>query len=61
MRFEMKVYVEVERLEGKFASRDEIEQAITDALHDANPSQFDGLGADAASSYEVSNWEVEPA
>lgn len=60
MRFEFKVEVEVERLQGKFASRDEIEQAITDALHDANPAQFDGLGADGDSEYEVSGWEVEP-
>lgn len=60
MRFVFEVAVEVERLEGKFASRDEIEQTIMDALTDANPSQFDGLGADAASSYEVSSWEVDP-
>lgn len=60
MQFTFEVVVEVERLEGKFASRDEIEQAIMYALTDANPYQFDDLGADAASSYEISSWEVDP-
>jgi hypothetical protein len=59
MRFEMKVIVEVERLEGKFASRDELEQEIFNAISDANPSQIDNVGADGASSYEITSWEVE--
>lgn len=59
MRFEMKVVVEIERLEGKFAPRDELEQEIFDALHDANPSEISNVGADGASTYEVTSWEVE--
>jgi hypothetical protein len=59
MRFEIKVSVEVERLEGKFVSRDEIEEQIFEVLYSANPSSFDNLGVDSASSYEVTDWTVE--
>jgi hypothetical protein len=59
MRFELTVSVEVERIEGKFASRDEIRDNIAEALNDANPGTLDSLGADGTSSYEVIDWVVE--
>lgn len=57
IRFE--VMVEVERVAGKFASRDEIVEALSDDLDRANPEEVGGIGADGASEYEVTMWEVE--
>jgi hypothetical protein len=59
MRFTFTVEVEVERTEGKFASRDEVAEQITDALDSANPGSVDGIGADGMSTYEVTDWSVE--
>lgn len=59
MRFDFLVSVEVERVEGKFASRDEVAEELVSALTDADPSSIDGIGADGTSSYEVSSWDVE--
>lgn len=59
MRFTLTVEVEVERTEGKFAGRDEIADALVEAIEDANPSSVDGIGADGISSYEVVDWQVE--
>lgn len=53
------IEVEVERVEGKFASRDEVAEQITDALEGADPSSIDGIGSDGTSSYEVSSWDVQ--
>ena len=58
VRFSFTVEVEVERTEGKFAPKDEIEEQLQEALDMANPSSIDGVGADGTSSYEVTNWEV---
>lgn len=58
-RFRFVVEVELERLEGKFAGRDEMAEELQQALDDANPSQVDGIGADGLSSYEVVDWTVE--
>jgi 3-oxoacyl-(acyl-carrier-protein) synthase len=52
-RFRFVVEVELERTEGKFAGRDEMADAIQNALDDANPSQVDGIGNDGTSTYEV--------
>jgi hypothetical protein len=52
--FKVEIEVVVERVEGKFASRDEIAEAIQDTL--ANPGEgesLSGLGADADSEYEI--------
>lgn len=57
--FRFLVTVEVERTEGKFASRDELYQELETALSDANPSDVSGIGADGMSTYEVTMWEVE--
>jgi ABC-type phosphate/phosphonate transport system permease subunit len=60
VRFTYLVEVEVERTEGKFASREEVEEQITDALESADPGSVDGIGADGDSSYEVTSWDVQP-
>lgn len=57
--FKFLVTAEVERTEGKFASRDEIFGELESALNDANPSELWGLGVDGTSNYEVTMWEVE--
>jgi hypothetical protein len=60
-RFKFTVEVSLERVEGKFASRDEMAEQIQEALDSANPSTVDGIGSDGTSSYEVSDWEVSEA
>lgn len=59
--FIFKVKVTVERQEGKFASRDEMSEPITEWLENANEGSIDGIGADGDSTYEVTDWEVETA
>ncbi len=55
-RFTVVLEVEVERVEGKFASRDEIAEAIQDALASAGEGEsLSGLGADANSEYEITS------
>lgn len=56
MRILIEVEIEVERTAGKFASRDEIEEALVEALDD--PGSIDGLGADGESEYEVVSFEA---
>lgn len=59
MRFTFTVEVEVERQEGKFASRDEVLEALTSALEEAQDNAgLDGLGADGLSVYEATDWSV---
>lgn len=56
MRFVFEVAVEVERTEGKFASRDEIGDVILDALESADPGSYEG---DEGGQYEGVEWSVE--
>lgn len=58
MEFVFEVRVTVERVEGKFAARDEIVEEISQILAESDPSSIDGIGADGASSYEVQDWDV---
>lgn len=51
------ITVEVERIQGKFASRDEIGEALVEAVEGA---MLDGLGADGDSEYEMVSVEVGP-
>lgn len=59
MRLSFTVEVEVERMTGKFASKDEVrevlEEAITEGIEGADLSS---LGADSESEYEVSSVDV---
>lgn len=56
MRFTFTVEVEVERIEGKFASREELADQIYEALDQA---QLDSVEGDAGGQYEVTAWEID--
>lgn len=56
MRYVFTVAVEVERTEGKFASREELGAQLVEALESADPGQVDG---DNGGTYEVTSWDVE--
>jgi hypothetical protein len=56
--FTFTVTVELERTEGKFAPRDEMEEALTGMLESANEGEVSGIGSDGDSTYEITNWEV---
>jgi len=56
MQFTIKVNVNVERTEGKFATRDEIEAQIVEAIESADPGTFEG---ENGGQYEVNDWSVE--
>lgn len=58
MKFTFTVEVEVQRIAGKFAARDEIEEQIREAIEGADPGSVDGVGADGDSEYEVVAFEV---
>lgn len=58
MRFSFTVVVEVERMQGKFASRDEVAEQIATTLESANPDSIDGVGADGSTEYSVVEWEI---
>ncbi len=52
--FKVELEIVVERIEGKFASRDEIAEAIQDVLANTGEGEsLTGLGADGASEYEI--------
>lgn len=58
MRFAYLVTADVERIEGKFAGRDEVGEELSSTLENTDPGQVDGLGPDGTSSYEVQSWDV---
>lgn len=58
MRFEFTILVEVEREQGKFATREEIGEQILETLEAADPGQVDGIGADGDSVYTTITWDV---
>jgi len=63
MQFSGTFSIDVERVEGKFASRDEIEEAIQTAFQDAVGNvNLSGLGADGTSEYEVTDatFDIDP-
>lgn len=57
--FEFKITVTLERSTGKFAARDEMAEAIISELEGADPGGVYGIGADGASDYEVTDFQVE--
>jgi hypothetical protein len=59
--FKFTVTVELDRESGKFASRDEMAEQITDALESADPGYVSGIGAYGDSEYSVTDWTVEEA
>ena len=56
MNFSFIVNASVERSEGKFATKDELEEQLVSALEDADPGSVEG---DSGGQYEVISWEVE--
>lgn len=58
MKFKFEVEVEVERIEGKFASRDDIGEQIKEALESADPGDFVG---ENEGEYQVADWSVNDA
>lgn len=59
--FTFTVTVEVEREHGRFASREDMAEAITEWLENADEGTIDGIGADGDSTYNTISWEVEEA
>jgi len=55
MRFTFTVEVEVERNEGKFASRDEVGDLLIEEIESADPSF---LSCEDGGEYEVVAWEI---
>lgn len=60
-KFTFTVTVELEREEGKFASREEMADAIREWLEGADEGSIYGLGADGESTYATASWEVDEA
>lgn len=58
-RFTFTVSVELSRESGKFAGRDEMAEALRDAIESADPGSVDGIGADGDSTYNVDDWTVD--
>lgn len=57
MRFQFLVQFEVERTEGKFASRDELEAQLQEALEGADPGTLEG---ENGGMYDVTALDVIP-
>jgi hypothetical protein len=55
MDFHFTVHVTIERTEGKFATKDELQEQIIEALESANPGAITG---ENDGEYEVTDWEV---
>jgi uridine phosphorylase len=53
MKIQFTIEIEVERVQGKFASKDEIAEAIADMLEGANEGSIDGVGADGESTVQA--------
>lgn len=58
MRVEIRIEIEVERISGRFASREEIEEALQEEVTSADPGNLSGLGSEGDSEYEVTSWDV---
>lgn len=57
--FTFTVTVELEREQGKFATRDEMAEEIIEWLQNADEGSIYGIGADGDSTYNTTQWEVE--
>lgn len=57
MQFKYQVEFTIERVSGKFASRDQIQQVLMEALEEID-IDLSGLGADGESEYEVTDSSV---
>lgn len=57
----IRVTVELERLQGKFAALDEMTDALVEMIEGANDGSISGLGVDGDSEYEIVDYQVEGA
>lgn len=55
MQFQFTITVEVQREEGKFASRDDLEGQLREAIESADPGSIEG---ENGGSYSVIQWDV---
>jgi hypothetical protein len=55
MRFTFTVEVEVQRNEGKFATRDELAEQLREAIEGADPGSLEG---ENGGQYETTDWSV---
>ena len=55
MNFTFTVNVQLDRAQGKFATRDEMETQLVEALEGANPEELEG---ENEGQYTVVEWEV---
>lgn len=60
-RFRIVVEVELNREQGKFASRDDLVQGLIDEIEGADPGGLYGMGDDGSSDYTVDSFEVSEA
>ena len=58
-KFTFTVTVELEREQGKFASRDEMGETLIEWLEGADEGAIYGIGADGESNYNTITWDVE--
>jgi hypothetical protein len=56
VHFTYLIDIEIEKTEGKFASRDEMDEQIQEALGDANPENLTG---ENDGEYDVIQWDIE--
>lgn len=60
MHFTFNIEIDIERITGKFASRDEISGLIFDEISSAIDNlDLSSCGPDSASEYEISHYDVE--
>lgn len=59
MRIMLSVTVELTRREGKFASKDEVAEALRQLIADNDPGEVDGVGADGETAYDIDSFDVE--
>lgn len=59
MKIEFTVAIEIERVQGKMVTKDELAEEIEQALDSANPGDISGIGPDGNSSYEITDFVIE--
>lgn len=59
MKVRLQVDVELSHVEGKFAGKDEVEEAIAEMVEAADEGMVSGVGADGDTTYEIEDWAVE--
>lgn len=58
MKINIQIEVEVERISGLFAPKDEIADQILSEIEGADPGSVTGVGANGDSEYEIVSWEA---